>query len=65
MLGENPYEEVNENIVIINIARNDGFSRATEVDFFYKTKARKVMINFKFLCSIQVFSIESLLKLEK
>ena len=31
-----------------SIARNDGFSRAPEIDFRYETKARKVMIDFKF-----------------
>ena len=30
------------------IARNDGFGRAPEIDFLYETKARKVMVDFKF-----------------
>ena len=30
------------------IARNDGFSRAPEIDFRYETKARKVVVDFKF-----------------
>ena len=30
------------------IARNDGFSRAPEIDNRYETKARKVMVDFKF-----------------
>ena len=28
--------------------RNDGFSRAPEIDFRYETKAKKVMVDFKF-----------------
>ena len=30
------------------IARNDGFWRAPEIDFRSETKARKVMVDFKF-----------------
>ena len=30
------------------IARNDGFRRAPEINFCYETKARKVMVDFKF-----------------
>ena len=30
------------------IVRNDGFSRAPEIDFRYELKARKVMVDFKF-----------------
>ena len=30
------------------IARNDGFRQAPEIDFRYETKARKVMVDFKF-----------------
>ena len=30
------------------IARNDGFWRAPVIDFRYETKARKVMVDFKF-----------------
>ena len=30
------------------IARNDGFCRAPEIDFPFETKARKVMVDFKF-----------------
>ena len=31
------------------VARNDGFSRAPETDFRYEKKARKVMVDFKFV----------------
>ena len=31
-----------------SIARNDGFWRVPENDFCYQTKARKVMVDFKF-----------------
>ena len=30
------------------IARNNGFWRAPKIDFRYETKARKVMVDFKF-----------------
>ena len=30
------------------IARNDGYWRALEINFHYETKARKVMVDFKF-----------------
>ena len=30
------------------IARNDSFWRALEIDFRYETKARKVVVDFKF-----------------
>ena len=30
------------------ITRIDGFSQAPEIDFRYETKARKVMVDFKF-----------------
>ena len=30
------------------IARNDGFWRALEIDFHYEAKVRKVMVDFKF-----------------
>ena len=30
------------------IARNDGFWRVSEIDFRYETKARKVLVGFKF-----------------
>ena len=43
------------------IARNDGFSRAPEIDFRYETKARKVMVDFKFDALYRYVSIESLL----
>ena len=33
---------------MIIIRRNDGFSRAPEIDFRYEIKARKVMVDFKF-----------------
>ena len=35
-------------ILIIKIARNDGFWRAPEIDFRYETEARKVMVYFEF-----------------
>ena len=35
-------------IIIKKIARNDGFWRTLEIDFCYETKARKVMVDFKF-----------------
>ena len=41
------------------IARNDGFSRAPEIDFHYETKARKVMVDFKFVALYRYVSIES------
>ena len=44
------------------IARNGGFSRALEIDFRYETKARKVMVDFKFDALYRYVSIESLLK---
>ena len=44
------------------IARNDGFSRAPEIDFRYETKARNVMVDFKFDALYRYVSIESLLK---
>ena len=50
LLGENPSEEVDDydNYYYEFIARNDGFWRAPEIDFRYETKARKVMVDFKF-----------------
>ena len=30
------------------LSRKDDFSRAPEIDFCYETKARKVMVDFKF-----------------
>ena len=44
------------------IARNDGFWRALEIDFRYETKARKVMVDFKFDALCRYVIIESLLK---
>ena len=35
-------------IMYENIARIDGFWRAPEIDFLYETKARKMMVDFKF-----------------
>ena len=35
-------------IIMKKIARNEGFWRALEIDFRYETKARKVMVDFKF-----------------
>ena len=35
-------------IIMKKIAGNDNFWRALETDFCYETKARKVMIDFKF-----------------
>ena len=49
ILGEIPSEEVDEDYYYYKkIARNDGFSRAPEIDFRYETKAKKVMVDFKF-----------------
>ena len=50
ILRENPSEEVldYDNYYYEKIARNDGFSRAPKIDFRYETKARKVMVDFKF-----------------
>ena len=51
ILGENLSEEVDDydNYYYYEfIARNDGFWRAPEIDFCYETKARKVMVDFKF-----------------
>ena len=54
LLGENPSEEVDDydNYYYYYyyefIARNDGFWQAPEIDFRYETKARKVMVDFKF-----------------
>ena len=55
LLGENPNEEVdddddeNDNYYYYEqITRNDGFSRVSEIDFRYDTKARKVMVDFNF-----------------
>ena len=50
LLGENPSEEVDDydNYYYEFIARNDGFWWVPEIDFRYETKARKVMVNFKF-----------------
>ena len=44
------------------IARNDSFWRALEIDFHYETKARKVMVDFKFDALYRYVFIESLLK---
>ena len=35
-------------IIMKKIAGNDSFWRVLEIDFRYETKARKVMIDFKF-----------------
>ena len=35
-------------IIMKKIAGNDSFWRALEIDFRYETKARKVMVDFKF-----------------
>ena len=45
-----PSEEVldYDNYYYDKIARKDRFWRALEIDFRYKTKARKVMVDFKF-----------------
>ena len=50
-------------IIIMNKSqRNDSFSRAPEIDFHYETKARKVMVDFKFDALYRYVSIESLQK---
>ena len=49
ILRENPSEEVDyDNYYYEFIARNDVFWWAPEIDFRYETKARKVMVDFKF-----------------
>ena len=58
ILGENPSEEVDDDDYE-QIARNDGFSRAPEVDLRYETKARKVMVDFNFDALYGYVSIES------
>ena len=35
-------------IIIMNKSQETTFSRATEIDFRYEIKARKVMVEFKF-----------------
>ena len=40
--------KTNDKSTNLKIARNDGFSRVPEIDFRYETKARKVMVDFKF-----------------
>ena len=49
-------------LTIMRIARNDGFSQAPEIDFRYETKARKVMVDFKFDALYRLVFIENLLK---
>ena len=45
--SEIPSEEVDDyDNYYYEIARNDGFWRAPEIDFRYETKARKVMVDF-------------------
>ena len=44
------------------IARNDGFWRAPEIDILYETKARKVILDFKFDVLYREIFIETLLK---
>ena len=50
ILGEKPYEEVldYDSNFYKNIARNDGFLPAPEIDFRFDTNARNVMVDFKF-----------------
>ena len=46
---ENPSEEDDyDNNYYEFITRNDVFWRVPEIDFRYETKARKVMVDFKF-----------------
>ena len=48
-LWENPSEEVDyDNYYYESILRIDYFSRPPEIDFSYETKARKVILDFKF-----------------
>ena len=35
-------------IIMKKIARHDGFCRVPEIDFRFETKARKVVVDFKF-----------------
>ena len=68
ILGENLSEEIDEDyFIIIIIIMNKSqettfFSRARENDFRYETKARKVIVHFKFDALYRYVSIESLLK---
>ena len=50
LLGENPSKEVDDydNYYYEFIAINDVFWRAPEIDFRNETKARKVMVDYKF-----------------
>ena len=64
LLGENLSEEVDHyhNYYYEFIARNDGFWRVPEIDFRYETKARKVMVDFKFDALYSKVFIWSILK---
>ena len=49
ILRENPSEEVDDDIMIVNKSQiMTVFWREPEIDFRYETKARKVMVDFKF-----------------
>ena len=52
VLRENLYEDVldyvNHDYYYEYIARNDSFWLAPQIDFRYETKARKVIVDFKF-----------------
>ena len=64
LLGENPSEEVDDynNYYYEFIARNDDFWRVPEIDLRYETKARKVMVDFKFDALYSEVFIKSILK---
>ena len=49
-------------IMIKYKSQETSFSRAPDIDFRYETKARKVMVDFKFDALYRYVSIESLLK---
>ena len=43
-----PHSKAKANYKSKNLRKNDSFSQAPEMDFRYETKARKVMVDFKF-----------------
>ena len=57
-----PYIESATALFDEKIARNDGFCRVPENDFRFETKARKVIVDFKFDALFRQVFIESLLK---
>ena len=49
-------------IIIMNLFKKLRFLAGTKIDFCYETKARKVMVDFKFDALYRKVFIESLLK---